>query len=403
MTARDSCCFAKRENNLLEHHRWQFLTSDPRFKEYKSLQCQDNHEHVWKQTYEGKREFPVAMIRRLVNGFVQDLRPPHLHMFLSEADHLLSVSPAVLVASPAQETEGHVSPAERERVQKLIHRLHVAGGHVSKTSLRMLLQRRGCLVWMQHMVDQLQCDSCLESGDAHNAQRVLLATPPKLWQALKLDIFQLEDSHRKSFFALYLNAASKLSSCSCFLEGNPRQRFEPNGATLISHVASDWMQHYPQFQFLISDPGGCLVSNELREWASVRGIGLLTAPGEFQGFTADLENLIRVIKRLARKLADDHPELILAPCVSLACSSRNNGFKTGGYSPVQWALGTDSEGHGFTTTMPSEMETFLDILDEQISAGTGKRCHQSCSTHDSQGKLRSGTWNLGDVFFVVAQ
>ena len=86
------------------------------------------------------------MIRRWVNGFVHDLRPPQLHIFLSEADRLLSTSPAVSVASPAQETEDNVSPGERERVRKLIHRLHVAGGHVSKTSLRLLLQRRGCPV-----------------------------------------------------------------------------------------------------------------------------------------------------------------------------------------------------------------------------------------------------------------
>ena len=107
-----------------------------------NLQCQGNHEHVWKRTHEGKREYPVAMIRRLVNGFVHDL----------EADRLLSTSPAGFVASPAEETEDNVSPAERERVRKLIYRLHVAGGHVSKTSLRLLLQRSGCLVWMQHMV-----------------------------------------------------------------------------------------------------------------------------------------------------------------------------------------------------------------------------------------------------------
>ena len=44
MTACDSCFFAKKENNLLERHRWQFLTSDPRFKEYMGLQCQGNHE-----------------------------------------------------------------------------------------------------------------------------------------------------------------------------------------------------------------------------------------------------------------------------------------------------------------------------------------------------------------------
>ena len=39
----------------------------------------------------------------------------------------------------------HVFPSDRERVRKLIQRLHVVGNHVSKTSLRMLLRRRGCL------------------------------------------------------------------------------------------------------------------------------------------------------------------------------------------------------------------------------------------------------------------
>ena len=57
------------------------------------------------------------MIRRLVNGFVHDFRPPQLHMFLSEADRMLSSSHAVFVASPAQETEKDISPAERERVR----------------------------------------------------------------------------------------------------------------------------------------------------------------------------------------------------------------------------------------------------------------------------------------------
>ena len=202
------------------------------------------------------------------------------------------------------------------------------------------------------MVDQLQCDSCLESSDAQNAQQVSLATPPKLWQSVKIDIFELEDSQRKGFFALFLDAAH------AFWEDILVSVSSPNGATLISHLAKDWMQHFPQFQFLISDPGGCFVSNELREWANIRGIGLLTAPGEFHGLTEDLENLIRVIKRLARKLADDHPSLTLASCVSLACFSHNNGFKTGGYSPVQRAFGADNEEHGFTTTMPFEIGTF---------------------------------------------
>ena len=135
---------------------------------------------MWKQTSEGKREYPSAMIRRLVNGFVHDFRPPQLHMFLSDADSILSSSPAVFVASSAQGTEKDISPAKRERVRKLIHRLHVSGGHVSKTSLRLLLQRRGCLVWMQQMVDQLQCDCVSNPVTPKMHNKFRWATPPKL-------------------------------------------------------------------------------------------------------------------------------------------------------------------------------------------------------------------------------
>ena len=136
------------------------------------------------------------------------------------------------------------------------------------------------------------------------------------------------------------------------------------------------------------------VTNCENEWASIRGIGLLTAPGEFHGLTADLENLIRVIKRLARKLADDHPSLTLASCVSLACCSHNNGFKTGGCSPVQWAFGADNEGHGFTTTMPSEIETFRmsamnRYLQEQAKDAISRAQH---TTRKENVNLESGTW-----------
>ena len=171
MTACDSCFFAKKTIC------WKIIVGN---SSHPILVSKSTRVSSVKEIAKGKREYPVAMIRRLVYGFVHDLRPPEPHTFLSEADRLLSVSPAFSVASPAQETEDNVSPAERERVRKLIHRLHVAGGHVSKTSLRLLLQRRGCPVWMQHMVDQLQCDSCLETSDAQNAPRVSLATPPKL-------------------------------------------------------------------------------------------------------------------------------------------------------------------------------------------------------------------------------
>ena len=103
--------------------------------------------------------------------------------------------------------------------------------------------------------------------------------------------------------------------------------------------------------------------------------GLLTAPGEFDGLTADLENLIRVIKRLARKLADDHPHwhlvfpwrVLLTAMVSRLDSS------------VQWVYGADKH--------------FPDIRDQQLLAGTCEGCHQS-PTHDSQGNFDLALMNV---------
>ena len=143
---------------------------------------------------------------------------------------------------------------------------------------------------------------------------------------------------------------------------------------LISHLAKDWVQHDLQFQFLVSDLSAT-------NWASVRGIGLLTAPGEFHGLAADLENLIRVIKRHVRKLAEDHPRV-------------DTGFLCFfGLFVSQWAFGADNAGQGFTTTMPSEIETFRmaamsRYLQEQVRDAISRAHHTT-----SKKNHRAVTWS----------
>ena len=82
----------------------------------------------------------AAMIRRPVRHLVHDSRAQHLHMFVTEADNaliaFLASSPALLASANAQEPDENLTLAERQRVRKLTHHLHVVGGRVSKTSLR---------------------------------------------------------------------------------------------------------------------------------------------------------------------------------------------------------------------------------------------------------------------------
>ena len=178
------------------------------------------------------------------------------------------------------------------------------------------------------MVDQLH-------GDQGS-----LATPPKLWQAVKVDVFEMEDSQRKGFFALYIDVACKLASCSCFT-GIAVSSRKARRSYHISRKTGCSIFHSFTSQFVTLED--VFSASNLEKGQAFEGLDFLTALGEFHGLTADLENIIRGTKRLARRLSKDHPLLTLVSCVSLACSCHNNGFKTGGCLPVQWTLGA---GHG---------------------------------------------------------
>ena len=82
-----------------------------------------------------------------------------------------------------------------------------------------------------------------------NAQRVSLATPPKLWQALKVDIFELEDSQRKGLFALFMVQLANCRRVHAFWKGILGSVSSRTVASLISHLANDWMQYYYSANF----------------------------------------------------------------------------------------------------------------------------------------------------------
>ncbi|CAK0897474.1 unnamed protein product [Prorocentrum cordatum] len=176
-------------------------------------------------------------------------------------------------------------------------------------------------------------DSVTLDKDTQHQAVVSLSMPPKLWQTVKLDCFELEVHHRKLFAVLYMDAACKLAVRSVFKELDTKGKkayFEPSGA-----------------QFLISGPGGGFVSNQLREWCGKNAAGIIQSPGEFHSLTADLEVLIRQIKKTARRISLDEPTLSLADCASLACAAHNNQHTASGYAPVQWAHGANHQGYQF--------------------------------------------------------
>ena len=60
-----------------------------------------------------------------------------------------------------------------------------------------------------------------------------------------------------------------------------------------------------------------------------------------------LRDIIKQIKRTARRISLDEPGLVLGDCLALACAAHNNQYKASGYTPVQWAYGTNHQGYQF--------------------------------------------------------
>ncbi|CAK0795828.1 unnamed protein product [Prorocentrum cordatum] len=231
------------------------------FTQWVALRCTKDHPHSTLEGHDAvaaSAYYPDPMIRRLVKGFAKDLRGQDFAGDFWAMSALQDYEEQLYGIESGIDTHLKKMPEDNvtlDKVKSWLMDLHILGGHMSKTNMKAMLQRRGCPSWQQALVGELICDACTETQDTQHQAAASLSMPPKLWQTVKLDCFELEVHHRKLFAVLYMDAACKLAAY-----------FEPSGAQVLSAFLEDWWQHKPQCQFLISDPGGGFVSNQLREW-----------------------------------------------------------------------------------------------------------------------------------------
>ncbi|CAK0842079.1 unnamed protein product, partial [Prorocentrum cordatum] len=353
----DACQVGMRDDHgALRSKSWGILTSDENFTQWVALRCTKDHP---RSTLEGhdavaaSAYYPDPMIRRLVKGFAKDLRGQDFAEDFWAMSALQDYEGQLCGIESGIDKHFKKTPEDNvtlDKVKTWLMDLHILGGHKSKTNMNAMLQTRGRPSWQQALVDELICDACAETQDTQHQAVVSLSMPPKLWQTVKPDCFELEVHHRQLFAVLYMNAPCKLAVRNVFKEVDTKGKkayFEPSGAQVLSAFLEDWWQRKPRCQFLIPDPGGGFVSNQLREWCGKNAVGIIQSPGEFHGLTADLEILIRQVKKTARRISLDEPTLSLAGCASLACAAHNNQHKASGYTPVQWAHGTNHQGSQF--------------------------------------------------------
>ena len=172
----DGCAVGpKDEHGVLIYKPWRIDTTDEHLaRRLQGLRCDGRHEHAScaGKTATGSALYPRGLVRRVVASWKDQ----------GKADGprgRKAVSPKVLkglhgqyvmIRFPKKDAPRPVGPVEIEHVKKLLLQCHVRSGHIGKFTLKSYADRTGCPPWISELIDELQCDACLEFGDRPGAQ-----------------------------------------------------------------------------------------------------------------------------------------------------------------------------------------------------------------------------------------
>ena len=318
------------------------LTSDPEFATHFDLHCSRNHDHSALQDQTTSiLTLPPKLVKRVVNLFTRQLQQTW-NTTATELDIIDSNNTQEIYVGRARiapDVPEPVSKKEIDKVKALIQRLHINGGHAPFSNIHRLLVRRGCPEWMVKLVDNMTCSECAATRAPTSAPPASLRDPPKSFQVIGTDCFEITLDGVRSKYALYVDRGTKIASASLLAEVPEDQHWEPTSGVLISALLQDWLQHYPEPEWFLVDAMGAYTSKDFHEWIGANGYGLLVAPGEAHYVMGPEENLIGTIKRLVIKLSEIFPGAAVKDLVWAAVRAHNNVSNEQGYVPVQWGFG----------------------------------------------------------------
>ena len=113
------------------------------------------------------------------------------------------------------------------------------------------------------------------------------------------------------------------------------------GRHLVETSASSWPQHRPKPEWILTDPQSSFAKGEFAEFCGMVGCGLSTTPGEAHWQNGAVETAVKSVKQTMRRLRNENTELPARLCGHLAASAHNQTEVVKGFSPIQWAFGSN--------------------------------------------------------------
>ena len=333
------------------HNAWWVMSNDADFDAKCTFQCDRTHEHCTGETAGMETRavratgfYPPAMclaIAKVWNSQWQQALRKMKESDIIESMHILESEAVFAGQTPHQDD---ISKEKKEKAEALLHRLHKAAGHPTNAALARMLRDRNSPKWMVDMAKELKCQACI---DIQRGEQLIvpysLGAKPAPWQIVAADTFELTFPllRKKVRFLLMSCVTMRFVSVIQLWEGPVGEAGTDSGKRLAEALVEGWLLHRPKPQWVIVDPQTSLATGDFVSFLQGAGIGVSVTPGEAHWQNGLIESLIRVIKTTMRKIRGEQPLLDPRAVAQLAVHSHNQHSRVKGYSPMQWAYGTD--------------------------------------------------------------
>ena len=289
--------------------------------------------------------FPIEKSRGLVSSKPRDLvlsKPRDLVSSKSQSQG----SEDMGSAGGKHGLEDEITTEQREQARAMLHKLHRAAGHPANKNLAKLCRDRKLSPWVVEEASNLQCPACIST--ARGSQKIIpssIGDHIQPWQFVAMDAFDLHfpAQRLKARYVLMGCCAMHFVAIACTWMGDMSQHGTDPGAKIIQTFCDSWLLHRPRPQWVIMDPQTSFSKGVFPEFLEMIGVGSLVTAAEAHWQNGVAESMIGVAKRTMRRLRNENPEMEPQVIGHLAAVAQNHTDKCKGFSPIQWAYGTNPD------------------------------------------------------------
>ena len=342
----DGCFFElrSRKTGELIKKPWRFESDNwAIIKAFENSTCTGGHKHQPCEGSETKASghYPPRMARNIVLAF----KRYDINLLQQKREAQVKVETANLLEATAnaatqEEVKAFLdlSPKEQQQLLDAAKKVHVNTGHQPPGDLARLLRKNGAPPASRAAMEQVKCSSCHEHKRPESSPVASLSTSTIPWKVLGMDVKEYKTNTHKLKYLLFVDEASRLVKTKLLFKIPNNQHRNATTEEIIRAFETDWEEFFGCPEILRHDPEGSMVSTEIMQAFSAKGIRLLATAGEAHWQLGITERTIQTIFRTAEKIRDEQ-KLDMEKAISLSTSAHNTTERVHGYTPSQWAFG----------------------------------------------------------------